>query len=90
MNSTVNANINIRVAPDLKEDFYNVLDEIGLTATSAFNVFMKAVVRTGSIPFPLKTDKAPDYEQEALDVLNNPETVYYDSAEELAKAKGWI
>lgn len=82
------ANINIRVSRDLKQEFTEVLDDIGLTATGAFNVFMKAVVRSRGIPFALKA--ANREEQEVLDVLNDPETVYYDSAEDLAKAKGWL
>jgi len=48
------ATINIRVNDDLKEQTERVLSEIGLGMTSALTIFLKAVVRTNSIPFPLE------------------------------------
>lgn len=83
-------NINVRVDAELKDQFSKVLDDIGLTVTSALNVFIKAVVREGGIPFQIKTE-APltDNELEALALLNSPEGEGYASVAELRKAKGW-
>lgn len=46
-------NINIRVDENLKKQFDTFCDEVGLTMTAAFNLFMKAVIREQRIPFEL-------------------------------------
>ena len=48
------ATINIRVENELKEKAENVFSELGLGMTGAITIFLKAVVRTNSIPFPLE------------------------------------
>ena len=48
------ATINIRVDDELKENTEKVLSELGLGMTSAITIFLKAVVRTNGIPFPLE------------------------------------
>lgn len=83
-------NINIRVDAELKDEFSEILDNIGLSVSSALNVFIKAVVRERKIPFALKSDNYTPDEREALAVLDDPHTPYYDSAEELFRAKGWL
>ena len=44
-------NINIRMDEDLKRDFEAVCGEMGLTMTTAFTVFAKAVSSRKEIPF---------------------------------------
>jgi len=46
-------NINIRMDENLKRDFESVCAEIGLTMTTAFTVFAKAVSIKKEIPFKL-------------------------------------
>ena len=41
---------------DLRKDFERVIDDLGLSITSAFTVFAKAVVRSNAIPFSLEAD----------------------------------
>ncbi|GHV54613.1 hypothetical protein FACS1894216_15000 [Synergistales bacterium] len=53
-------NINIRVDDDVKLKSSNICDELGLTMTAAFNVFVKTVVRKRSIPFELSCDESPE------------------------------
>ena len=48
------ATINIRLDDKLKEDAEVVLSEIGLSMTNAITLYLKAVVRTNSIPFSLE------------------------------------
>lgn len=48
------ATINIRLDDDLKTESEKVLSELGLGMTSALTIFLKAVVRTNSIPFPIE------------------------------------
>ena len=48
------ATINIRVDDGLKKQSELVFDELGLSVTAAMTIFLKAVVRTNSIPFSLE------------------------------------
>ena len=43
--------INIRMDEDLKRDFDNICNDLGLSMTAAFTVFAKTVVRQQGIPF---------------------------------------
>jgi DNA-damage-inducible protein J len=45
---------NIRIDPDLKEQANAVFEELGLTLSTAVNVFLRAVVREGGMPFDMK------------------------------------
>ena len=48
------ATINIRVDDDLKKKTESIFKELGLGVTGAITIFLKAVARTNSIPFPLE------------------------------------
>lgn len=48
------ATINIRVDDELKDKSEKIFSELGLGITGALTIFLKAVVRTNSIPFPLE------------------------------------
>ena len=52
-----NANINIRVASDVKDKAQNVFSALGLDMTSAVNVFLRQAIRKNGIPFELVADK---------------------------------
>jgi DNA-damage-inducible protein J len=57
-------NINIRIDEDLKRDFDAVCSELGLTMTTAFNVFAKAVTRAKAIPFKIAIEEDPFFSDE--------------------------
>ena len=44
----------IRMDSDLKMQFDALCDEFGMSTNTAFNIFVKAVVRSRSIPFTIK------------------------------------
>ena len=67
-------NVSFRMDEELKKQTEKTLDEIGLSMSSAFTVFAKAVVRTGKIPFELTTD--PFYRIEHQDEINKRITDY--------------
>ncbi len=50
--------ISIRVDQGLKQKFDSLCEAFGLSATAAFNIFMKAVVREKKIPFEIKADSS--------------------------------
>jgi len=53
--------INIRMDEDLKRDFDNTCNDLGLSMTAAFTVFAKTVVRRQGIPFEV-TKNIPNAE----------------------------
>ena len=50
------AQINLRVDDDTKRDAEKTLDEIGLSMSTAINIFLKTVARENRIPFELSAD----------------------------------
>lgn len=63
-------NVNIRMDNELKEQFADFCDNIGLSMSSLFNVFAKKVVKEKRVPFDLAYNEDPFYSesnQKALD-----------------------
>lgn len=48
------ATFSVRMDESLKKDFDELCSEFGMTATTAFNVFARAVVRERKIPFEIQ------------------------------------
>lgn len=48
-------NVNIRVDEELKKQTEVLLSEMGLNMTTAVNIFLRQVLRTGGIPFEITT-----------------------------------
>ena len=46
----------IRIDADLKAEFDKLCDEFGMSANTAFNIYVKAVVRQRKIPFQIEAD----------------------------------
>ena len=51
-----NTNINIRMDADLKRQFEAFCADMGMTMTTAFNIFAKKAVREYRIPFEISGD----------------------------------
>ena len=49
-------NLNIRTDKDIKDQADAIFSELGLTMTTAVNMFLRAAVREHGIPFALKVD----------------------------------
>ncbi len=49
-------NVNIRMDADLKRQFEEFCDDVGLTMTAAFTVFARKAVREQKIPFEVSGD----------------------------------
>lgn len=60
------ANISIRVDKTVKDRFCDLCNSFGLTTTTAFNLFMKAVIRERKIPFEISVDETQSIEQRGL------------------------
>lgn len=44
----------IRIEPEVKKEATAILDELGLSMSTAVNAFLKALVREGGMPFEMK------------------------------------
>lgn len=48
----------IRIDPEVKREAVAVLDELGLSMSGAVNVFLRAVIREGGMPFDVRLGPA--------------------------------
>ena len=73
------SNISIRIDEDLKQDFDELCNDLGLTMSTAITVFIKTVVREQRIPFEIsRTSKSMQAIQDMEDDwyqrnMQNPE-----------------
>lgn len=49
-------NLNIRMDKEVKEQSEKIFSELGITMTSAINIFLRTTIRENGIPFALKLD----------------------------------
>lgn len=82
-----NTNINIRMDSDLKNQFEAFCSDMGMSMTTAFNIFAKKVVREYRIPFEIGGD-IPNKEtiaamQEAERIAKDPSVKGYTDLDEL-------
>ena len=82
------ANVNVRIDGDIKADAEAVFSDLGLTPSTAINLFYKQVIRTHSIPFPLKAEipnrKTKKALKEVKKIEKHPNKYKkYDSVEQL-------
>ena len=59
--------VTVRIDSEMKSQFDELCEQFGMSVNTAFNIFVKAVVRSRSIPFPIKGDKAESHS--ALDLF---------------------
>lgn len=50
----------IRIEPEVKREATAVLDELGLSMSTAVNAFLKALVREQGMPFEMKIRKGTE------------------------------
>jgi DNA-damage-inducible protein J len=62
-------NINIRMDEQLKKQFEMFCANVGLTMSTAFNVFAKTSVRLQKIPFEITAAADPFYSESNMNVL---------------------
>ena len=50
----MNTNLNIRTDKEIKEKSEKIFSELGISMTTAINMFLRQTIRFGGIPFELK------------------------------------
>ena len=53
------ANVNIRVDDTVKKNVETIFAQLGLSLSTATNLFYKQVIQTGNVPFELKRQPLP-------------------------------
>lgn len=86
------ANINIRTDSNLKKKADALYNKLGLTMSTAINMFLKESVRTKSLPLSLKLDE-PNEEtikaiEEGKEIIKNKKIKGYNNIKDLRKALG--
>ena len=69
MGTSTLKNIQLRVESDLKDQAESVLTELGFDMPTAIRIFLKKLIRTRAIPFPVSADTSSylnDFEHEAI------------------------
>lgn len=84
------ANLNIRTDSEVKLAAEKIFDELGLTMSSAVNIFLRQTIRENGIPFALKLD-VPNEEtaaaiEEGRRIAHDKSVKGYTSIDELRKA----
>ena len=46
--------VTVRIDSEMKSQFDELCEQFGMSANTAFNIFVKAVIRSRSIPFTIK------------------------------------
>jgi len=75
-------NISIRIDEDVKREAENLFSKLGLTLSSATNVFFRQAVRTQGIPFTLSAAPLPNQARE--DALAKGLSAMYEAHDQAA------
>lgn len=83
-------NLNIRTDKAVKDQAEAIFNELGLSLTTAVNMFLRTVIRENGIPFELKLDVPNEITDKAIkegkELLSNPKAPKYTSMEALKDA----
>ena len=83
--------VTVRIDSDLKMQFDALCEQFGMSANTAFNIFVKAVIRSCSIPFAIKgSPNALDLfmqQRSAAELSKEPELSLDEINEEIRAAR---
>ncbi len=82
------ANLNIRTPKETKVEAEKIFEQLGITTTAAFNIFLKQVIRTNGIPFELVLDTPNTITAKAIIDADEGKDVYgpFDNVESLMES----
>lgn len=80
-------NVSIRIDADLKARAEALYDELGMSLSTAFNIFVRQSLREGGLPFQVKVER-PNRETleamlEAQRIAADPNAKTYNNVDEL-------
>ena len=79
------ANVTLRIDPEIKQQADALFSTLGMSLSTAFNVFIRQALREGRLPFQPSVAKA-EWENELArreteEILNNPKAKRYSRDE---------
>lgn len=77
----MDANMTFRIDADVKAQMSAICNELGMTTSTAFNLFANAFVRAKGMPFPIKIQEAEGVPTRAQ-MLADADTVLEQFAED--------
>lgn len=83
------ANISVRVEDDVKKDAESILSQLGLSLSTATNVFLRQVILHNGLPFAVELEQ-PNAEtiaamKETEKMLHDPNAKSFSSVEDFMK-----
>lgn len=81
-------NLNIRIDEGDKQEFDTICGRLGMSMSTAFNIFAKAVIRQQRIPFDVALERPNAETMAAIDDVNSGRNLFgpYRSMSELRDA----
>ncbi|MCM1124056.1 MAG: type II toxin-antitoxin system RelB/DinJ family antitoxin [Eubacterium sp.] len=81
-------NVTFRVDEELKAQADSLFADLGMSLSTAFNIFLRQSVREQQIPFSISRNVPNAVTQAAMEAAENDEDMYgpYDSVEALMEA----
>lgn len=66
-NNMSQVSMTVRMDSNLKASFDSLCNQFGMSSNAAVNIFARAVVQRGRIPFEIVSDQVADKTQQAID-----------------------
>ena len=83
--------VTVRLDSEMKSQFDALCEQFGMSANTAFNIFVKAVVRSRSIPFAIKASPSPQelflQQRKVAEASHEPELSLEEINEEIRAAR---
>ena len=83
--------VTVRLDSEMKSQFDALCEQFGMSANTAFNIFVKAVVRSRSIPFAIKVSPSAQelflQQRKVAEASNEPELSLEEINEEIRAAR---
>ena len=81
-------NVTFRVDEDIKEQADDLFSDLGMSLSTAFNIFLRQAIREQQIPFAVSRNIPNSVTLAAMDSAEKDEDVYgpYDSVADLMEA----
>lgn len=82
------SNVNFRMDSDVKSQMTSICNQLGMSLSTAFNIFANAFVRNGGIPFDVTVEIPNETTLAAMASAERGEDLYgpFDSVAEMMEA----
>jgi len=79
----MSSTITIRVEENVKKEANNIFKEVGMDMSTAINIYLKQVIRSNGIPFPISADIPNAVTLNAIKEAEKGEMASFSSIDEL-------